>query len=335
METYDERKQKVMTVELISYTHNPIKTCAIAASMCYDSKPTLGIVKGCIESGHTSVLEHANFTFKISGASRSFLAQMTRHRIASYSVQSQRYLSMGNMNYYSMPNGNGEKRNGHCKYDINQEQFLCEQYNRGISAKELSDMYNIPETTINEILKRNNCKKRSISESKLINHDYFNTIDTHDKAYILGFIYSDGCVGTKEDGTKNLIIDQLDNESILLRYIVKQLKPTGRIVKAGHDDMARLCVQSNAICDSLEKYGITPRKAHAINPSLVFENIPKEYIKDFIRGVFEGDGSIYINPNKDSDVKFSITGTYETCKQIQDYLMSELGLNETKIYALS
>lgn len=92
METYNERKQKVMTVELISYTHNPIKTCAIAASMCYDSKPTLGIVKGCIESGHDSVLEHASFTFKICGVSRSFLAQMTRHRIASYSVQSQRFV---------------------------------------------------------------------------------------------------------------------------------------------------------------------------------------------------------------------------------------------------
>lgn len=60
-----------MTVELVSYTHNPIRTCAIAASMCYDSKPTLGIVKGCIKSGHDSVLEHASFTFKITNMSRS------------------------------------------------------------------------------------------------------------------------------------------------------------------------------------------------------------------------------------------------------------------------
>lgn len=45
-------------------------------------------------SGHTSVLEHASFTFGIDGVSRSLLAQITRHRIASFSVQSQRYVNM-------------------------------------------------------------------------------------------------------------------------------------------------------------------------------------------------------------------------------------------------
>ena len=46
-------------------------------------------------SGHTSVLEHASFTFGIDGVSRSLLAQITRHRIASFSVQSQRYVMEG------------------------------------------------------------------------------------------------------------------------------------------------------------------------------------------------------------------------------------------------
>ena len=45
-------------------------------------------------SGHTSVLEHASFTFGVDGVSRSLLAQITRHRIASFSVQSQRYVNM-------------------------------------------------------------------------------------------------------------------------------------------------------------------------------------------------------------------------------------------------
>ena len=82
-----------MTVELLSSTENPIWTCAIAASMCYDSTPSYNTVKGCIKSGHHSVLEHASFTFRITGVSRSLLAQLTRHRLASFSVQSQRYCS--------------------------------------------------------------------------------------------------------------------------------------------------------------------------------------------------------------------------------------------------
>ena len=80
-----------MKVELISYTQNPIETCEICAAVCYDSKPSFGIIKHCIESGHTSTLEHCSFTFKISEVSRALLAQITRHRIASYSVRSQRY----------------------------------------------------------------------------------------------------------------------------------------------------------------------------------------------------------------------------------------------------
>jgi thymidylate synthase (FAD) len=63
-----------MKIELISWTKDPISTVAKAASMCYDSKPSINIVKHCINSGHTSILEHANFTFKIEGVSRSLLA---------------------------------------------------------------------------------------------------------------------------------------------------------------------------------------------------------------------------------------------------------------------
>jgi thymidylate synthase (FAD) len=80
-----------MEVNLISCTQDPIETCMRCAAVCYNSKPSFKILKACIESGHTSVLEHANYTFEIKGVSRALLAQLTRHRIASYSVRSQRY----------------------------------------------------------------------------------------------------------------------------------------------------------------------------------------------------------------------------------------------------
>jgi thymidylate synthase (FAD) len=80
-----------MKVSLIDCTSNPIKTCEESASICYNSKPSFTILKACVRSGHTSVLEHAKYTFKIEGVSRALLAQITRHRIASYSVRSQRY----------------------------------------------------------------------------------------------------------------------------------------------------------------------------------------------------------------------------------------------------
>lgn len=92
-----------MEVKLISWTKDPLGTVAHAASMCYDSEPSRKIIKGCIRSSHFSILEHSNYTFEISGVSRSFLAQITRHRHASYSVQSQRYVSMGEKIDYIEP----------------------------------------------------------------------------------------------------------------------------------------------------------------------------------------------------------------------------------------
>lgn len=83
-----------MNVKLLSMTQNPLETMAYAASRCYMSEPRVEIVKHCWESGHCSIAEHAYFIFEITGVSRSLLAQLTRHRLASYSVTSQRYVDM-------------------------------------------------------------------------------------------------------------------------------------------------------------------------------------------------------------------------------------------------
>ena len=81
-----------MKVELINYTQNPVEAIEKAASTCYDSQPTGGkIMKHCYKSGHHSVLEFADFTFKISGVSRALTHQLVRHRMASYAQRSQRY----------------------------------------------------------------------------------------------------------------------------------------------------------------------------------------------------------------------------------------------------
>lgn len=81
-----------MKVELINYTQNPIEAIEKAASTCYDSQPTDGrIMRHCYKSGHHSVLEFADFTFKVSGVSRALTHQLVRHRMASYAQRSQRY----------------------------------------------------------------------------------------------------------------------------------------------------------------------------------------------------------------------------------------------------
>ena len=94
-----------MTVRLITHTPNPEKVVAMAARTCYTSLPlskledkltdeeVVKMVTKLSDMGHESPMEHASFTFAIEGVSRALLAQITRHRMASYSVRSQRYVS--------------------------------------------------------------------------------------------------------------------------------------------------------------------------------------------------------------------------------------------------
>ena len=94
----------MLTVRLIAHTPDPEKVVAAAAKLCYSKADIDTIMDGLtdekvtkflnslVERGHMSPFEHASFTFGIEDVSRSFLAQISRHRIASFSVQSQRYV---------------------------------------------------------------------------------------------------------------------------------------------------------------------------------------------------------------------------------------------------
>lgn len=88
-----------MRVQLIARTvgvnnEHPEIIAGQAAAICTAyTGPVLQALRGALGSGHDSVVEHVSFTFRVEGVSRRLLAQLTRHRLASFSVESQRYVS--------------------------------------------------------------------------------------------------------------------------------------------------------------------------------------------------------------------------------------------------
>lgn len=82
-----------MNVALIRYTPAPDELAMLAASVCTNKEPSERGMTTAVGSGHESILEHASFTFLAENISRVLLAQLTRHRIASFSVESQRYVN--------------------------------------------------------------------------------------------------------------------------------------------------------------------------------------------------------------------------------------------------
>lgn len=97
-----------MKVELLAYTQNADAICAAAGKSCYSNLPSAELIKEenpekvlgkIVGMGHHSVIEHASFTFSVEGVSRSLTHQLVRHRIASFSQQSQRYVSLDKPTY--------------------------------------------------------------------------------------------------------------------------------------------------------------------------------------------------------------------------------------------
>lgn len=96
-----------MNVQLLQHTPEPELTVAIAARLCYsdsdisdlkdnaEPEKDRQLIRKVMGMGHTSVAEHASFTFGVEGISRVTSHQLVRHRVASYSQQSQRYVDSG------------------------------------------------------------------------------------------------------------------------------------------------------------------------------------------------------------------------------------------------
>jgi thymidylate synthase (FAD) len=104
-----------MRVVLLRHTEDPDRVCAAAAASCYSAdgaselhenlsdKKVRRLLQHTVGKGHHSVVEHAVFTFSIEGVSRSLTHQLVRHRIASYSQQSQRYVRLDEPDYVTPP----------------------------------------------------------------------------------------------------------------------------------------------------------------------------------------------------------------------------------------
>ncbi|MBO8129345.1 MAG: FAD-dependent thymidylate synthase [Peptococcaceae bacterium] len=96
--------ERSLKVQLLCHTPRPEETAALAGRRCYSGldnenliassreKDPAAFIEKLVNMGHVTPIEHASFTFAVEGVSRSLLAQITRHRLASFSVQSQRYV---------------------------------------------------------------------------------------------------------------------------------------------------------------------------------------------------------------------------------------------------
>lgn len=148
-----------MIVRLLRYTDSPEELVLMAMSKCYDSDPTLKSLRAAIKAGHTSLLEHVSFTWEIQNISRVVLAQLTRHRIASYTVRSQRYCDETSAEYF-MPDVDDMDTEAFIMYDAQVENAF-EVYERliGMGVSKETARYVLPQAIGTELVLTMNARE--------------------------------------------------------------------------------------------------------------------------------------------------------------------------------
>lgn len=163
-----------------------------------------------------------------------------------------------------------------------------------------------------------------------VNHDYFEQIDSEEKAYILGFIYADGYVADK--GALEIGLHPKDIS--ILEFIKKQLGATAPI-KPHHSKnsyskvgLMRLQVHSKKLTEDLKKWGCCPNKTFKIKfPSFLKESLTRH----FIRGYFDGDGCIS-NGKKYNSFTVNIASNIDFLEGMGKHLQDKGGLSKITIY---
>lgn len=227
-----------------------------------------------------------------------------------------------------------EKHN-YKKYLFTEEQKadIAELYNNNnISAVNIAKMYNVGHKTIAKILDELGIKRTGQSKRKyMMNEYYFDCINNQNKSYILGFLWADGHV----ENTKSTISISLEehDRNILekMRHDINSQKELEFIDYSNKHDFGynyknqyRLLLYSSHMCKSLNKLGMH----HDKSLTATFPSIREDLLSHFVRGLFDGDGSICRYKHKHGfNYTLTITTTESLCKDLIKIANDTLGIN--------
>lgn len=201
------------------------------------------------------------------------------------------------------------------------------------TGADLSKIFPISVTAINRLLRRNGYKAKPQSELQRkykIDETFFDSINTEEKAYVLGLIYADGCNQTERNSVI-LSLKEEDKEILRkIRLLIQPDKPLQYVDTSKSNfnsgNQYRLVIANKHISERLVELGCGKAKTH----TLAFpteEQVPKNLQRHFIRGYFDGDGSV----SKGKKLKIDIVGTEKFLQFIQEILNKELGFFKTKL----
>jgi len=208
------------------------------------------------------------------------------------------------------------------------ESKIVDMYSDNYSILRLSKIFGCSDRPIKRILLKHgvSIKDNNWYKSKKVNHKFFDKIDSEAKAYILGFIYADGCL--TKGNILSFHVSEVDKEILFkIRTCLGSDHSIGTYKNTSgyytENNYCSLQITSKHMHDTLVALGAIERKTK----SLTFPTwLDTDLIHHFIRGFFDGDGSVY-EVSQNNFLGCSFIGTYDMMLNIKNILHSELGTN--------
>ena len=214
--------------------------------------------------------------------------------------------------------------------------YIINKYlNENYTLKQLGKEFNCSYPTIRNLLNKHKIKSRGNKQGYPRDEFYFNKIDTEEKAYWLGFLYADGCV---HSNNYEISVNITDKEHIeKFKAAIKAFNHNITEIQDKRFQNAKtlyqFSIRDKQLHQDLIKWGCIPQKSLLINK---IPNIPRDYVSHFLRGYFDGDGSLHYLRGT-NNYRISFVGTKDFLNDIQKELQTNVSLQSNiagKAYVL-
>ena len=200
------------------------------------------------------------------------------------------------------------------KREYENKEWLQEQFNKYKTVTEVARQTNYPRTCITRYAKKFDIytEKYTRNIRNTVNEDYFNMIDTEEKAYWLGFIMADGNMYIHENGKTQFSLKLQYKDHHHIEKFAQAINYDGTITVANRKRKETVCkyseikIYNKNFCNNLIKHGIVPNKT---GKECLPNTIPENLVKHFFRGFIDGDGWLFGSLAKGKTAQIGLCST--------------------------
>lgn len=209
-------------------------------------------------------------------------------------------------------------------FTIEEQNFIKESANKHMGYKYVANILNCHPQVIKKYCITHNIEMIYKRKNHNLNENYFEHIDTSEKAYFLGLIYTDGNVRVFNEKSKQLRLSLQLRDQHIIEKLKEILQADCNLIydKRPNKEMVSIEISNCKIVDDLINHGVVPNKTYV---STSLPKVPENFEIDFLRGLFDGDGTLSYKENYNESCVGFTNYSESVVKEFQQKIDSLIG----------